>query len=246
MVGLSSLPVCLLVLILLEYLMPQVPSISRPISGTGTGGQWSDVISKQYLERVLPEHRSSLLGGLQLRPKNVHFASQNKGEKVYILLRKHWLTNLGWVSNAAFFTMVPLILYFVFGLFKQDLIELFSPKLFLLVVVSFYALVVTYILRHFIEWYFNVYLVTNERVIDFDVKVATTSTGSSELALENIEEVRERSIGILQSIFNYGDVFIYSAAHKSEILFDDVPRPGFVQDKISDLSKLIKETKNES
>ncbi|MCA9379230.1 PH domain-containing protein [Candidatus Dojkabacteria bacterium] len=224
--------------------MPQMPTSSAPTTRPATPSQWSDVISRQYLEKVLPEHRSSLLGGLQLRPKNVRFASQNKGEKVYILLRKHWLTNLGWITNAAFMSVVPIIIYFVVGLFNQDLIELVSPKLYLLVLVSYYALILTMIIRSFIEWYFNVYLVTNERVIDFDVKVATTTTGSSELALENIEEVKEKSVGILQAIFNYGDVYIYSAAHKSEILFDDIPRPSFVQDKISDLSKLVKETKN--
>lgn len=222
--------------------MPQIPSVSTP-SAT-SAGQWSDTISRQYLERVLPEHKSSLLGGLQLRPKNVRFASQNKGEKVYILLRKHWLTNLGWIVNAALMSIIPLIIYFVVGLFKQDIIELLSPKLFLLILLSFYALILTNIIRHFIEWYFNVYLVTNERVIDFDVKVATTTTGSSELTLENIEEVREKSVGILQAIFNYGDVYVYSAAHKSELLFDDIPMPSFVQDKISDLSKIVKETKN--
>ena len=221
-----------------------MPTSSAPTTRPATPSQWSDVISRQYLEKVLPEHRSSLLGGLQLRPKNVRFASQNKGEKVYILLRKHWLTNLGWITNAAFMSVVPIIIYFVVGLFNQDLIELVSPKLYLLVLVSYYALILTMIIRSFIEWYFNVYLVTNERVIDFDVKVATTTTGSSELALENIEEVKEKSVGILQAIFNYGDVYIYSAAHKSEILFDDIPRPSFVQDKISDLSKLVKETKN--
>lgn len=207
---------------------------------------WVDMLSRQYLDRVLPESQASILGGLQLRPKNVHFATQNKGEKVYILLRKHWLTNLGWAFNLAVLIAIPIVVYLVAQLFNQDLVALVGAKLITIIVLTYYSILVTYFLRNYINWFFNIYIVTNERVVDYDVNVDVSSTGTSELELERIEEVEQKSVGFLPNLFNYGSVEIFSAADNSSVKFADIPRPTFVRDKISDLAKLVKTIGNES
>lgn len=220
-----------------------VPQVPRPEGQS----EWTDIVSKQYLDKLLPAHERSILGGLELRPKNIRFATQNKGEKVYILLRRHWFTNLGWISNAAFFAILPLVVVFLLQIFRVQLPDLLSTKVWLILILSYYGLVVTFILRNLIDWFFNLFIVTNERIIDYNVNLTTTQLGAGEMALENIEEVKQNSVGIIASFLNFGDVLIKSAADRSVIKFEKVPRPTFVRDIISDLTKVVKSfNRNES
>ncbi len=230
---------------------PQPPTLpqnqpAHPQNPGMGGSEWNDVLKVQYLDKVLPTSTGTLLGGLQVRPKNVKFATQNKGEKIFILLRKHWLTNLGWAFNTAVYAALPIALYLILlTIFNQNLFTLMGVKLFTLVTLFYYSVVITNAFIKFANWYFNVYIVTDQRVVDYDFK-SMVSQGVSELDLENIEDVKEESAGVLSSFFNYGTISVYSASDKLVITFEDIPRPTFVRDKISDLSRLVKSLKNES
>ncbi len=219
-----------------------IPSASSAVDA----GAWTEVVSKQYMDRVLPEHQTSLLGGIQLRPKNLRFATQNKGEKVYILLRRHWVTNFGWLSSAVFWSFIPpLVLMGVDLVLRFSVVDFLGVKLFTVLALTFYGVLITFCLRKYLDWYFNVYIVTNERVIDYDVKVDVVTRGASELTLDNIEEVREESVGVIASLLNMGTVQVFSAANKKVITFQNVGRPTFVRDIIADLAKLIRDVKDE-
>lgn len=226
--------------------MASIPP-AQPQIPTENSSKWTDIVSKQYLDRVLPVHQRSLLGGIELRPKNVRFATQNKGEKVYILLRRHWITNLGWITNSVLFSLIPLVIYAALTLFSLRPWSWFDARVWVIVLLSYYALIFTYIIRHIIDWYFNMYIVTNERIIDYNLNLATTNLGAIEMGLENIEQVKEENVGIIRATFNYGKISIFSAADKSVIVFDAIPRPTFVRDIISDLAKVVKTySRNES
>src|SRR5690606_17376971 len=104
----------------------------------------------------------------------------------------------------------------------------------ILSLIIYYSVVYTNILRHLVDWYFNLYIVTNERVVDYQFRTFA-SRHVSESDLDSVEDVKESSIGVIPSFFNYGDVSIYSAADKNVIVFHSVPRPTYVRDKIDDL-----------
>lgn len=213
--------------------VPQIPRAANQ-------SEWADIASKDYLDRLLPAHERTILGGLEIRPKNVRFATQNKGEKVYVMLRRHWFTNIGWITNSAVLAVVPLLVFFVDSLFGWKIGQILNSRIWVIILLSYYGLLVTNILRNLIDWYFNMYIVTNERIIDYNVNLTTTNLGAGEMALDNIEEVKERTVGILRSFLNYGDVSVQSAADRSVIVFESVPRPTYVRDIISDLAKVVK------
>lgn len=215
--------------------------------GTLSPQEWAEVVKRQQISRELPEHEGSGWSGLELRPKNFRFYTQNKGEKVFILLRTHWLTNLGWIVNNLIYCLVPLILAVILRAFSIELSagNLLGIKLVIVLLLTYYSVIFTNVLRHFTDWYYNLFIVTNERIIDYDFQ-SLTSRGASEIALENIEDVSEHSVGFLPNMFNYGDVLIYSAAEKSAVTFSKVPRPTFVRDKITDLANIAKKHSDES
>lgn len=221
--------------------IPVIPPVQpQPRIPTDDSSKWTDIASKQYLDRVLPVHERSLLGGIELRPRNVRFATQNKGEKVYILLRRHWITNLNWMMNTVLLCLVPIVIYAILTFFSMRPASWFDVRVWVIVLLSYYALIFTYIIRQIIDWFFNMYIVTNERIIDYNLNLATTNLGAVEMGLENIEQVKEENVGIIRSTFNYGKLSIFSAADKSVIIFDAIPRPTFVRDIISDLAKVVK------
>lgn len=203
--------------------------------------EWSELVTRQRFNQMLPESKSSLFGGIQVRPKNIRFATQNKGEKVFILLRKHWFTNSSWIFNTVIYSFLPLIAGWILSILNFNLFDLFSARVYFILTLTYYSLIFTNALRHFVDWYFNLYIVTNQRVIDYDFS-SFISKGASETALENIQDVKEEAVGFFPGLLDYGDVQVYSAADRSVITFHAVPNYTFVRDVINDLGRIVKET----
>ncbi len=201
--------------------------------------EWEKLKQQEAIDDIIEKEEGSDWRGLVFKPHNVYFSTQNRGEQVYILLRKHFITNFGWISSTAIYSTFPLILGLVLTLFRVDLFGLFGFRLVFILLAVYYSVLLTGAIRNFVNWYFNLYIVTNERVMDYRFR-AFISKSVAESPLEALQDVREISVGFLPSLLNYGDVSMYSAADKTVITFNDVPNPSLVRDKISDLAKIAK------
>ncbi len=85
--------------------------------------------------------------------------------------------------------------------------------------------------QSFLNWYFEVLLVTNKKVVDID----RLASNISETTLKNIQDVTSKIDGNLEQILNIGSIYIQTAAEREEFEFDTVDNPSFVRDAISDL-----------
>ena len=231
---------------------PSLPPNTRPVAPRPlpappvmSAQEWEKALKVQRMSQLMPNHVGSGFGGLELRPRNVHFATQNKGEKVFILLRRHFITNFSWFVSNIFYMLSPPIAYVIVHLFDQSVTDFVSLKVITLLIVIYYSLVFTNVLRQFVDWYFNIYIVTDERVINYSF-TPFVSREITELNLQDIEDIKEEDIGILASFFNYGNLSVFTAADQSVIKFHYIPNPALVRDKISDLSKIVKSMRNES
>jgi len=225
-----------------------VPNINRPPAGMSRGRvlspeEFEKQRQKQELKKVVPKTEGAGWAGLVLLPKHVSFETQNVGEQVFIMLRRHWFTNLSWVFNSVLFALLPILAYAIADLFKFNLITVLGWKIAVISVLMYYSFWLTNLIRNFSDWYFDVYLVTNERVIDYDFQPFVAQE-VSETALRSIEDVRERTVGFFPQMFDYGDLSIYSAADKLVITFDSIPKPTFVRDKILDLAAVVHKQDN--
>jgi len=96
-----------------------------------------------------------------------------------------------------------------------------------------YLITVAYAMESFFSWFFNVYIVTNMRIIDIDFynliykQVSDTNLG-------NVQDLTYNMGGVVRTIFNYGDVFIQTAAEVTEFEFLAVPHPDKVVKVIED------------
>lgn len=166
-------------------------------------------------------------------PKSIHFKGQHKEEELMLLLRKHWIANVGWVTVSIILAVIPLI-----GVPFIDIADLFPfPLPFIYQLVGFvfwYIGTFGYILLNFLFWFYNVNIVTTERIVDVDFIYLLYNEISSTV-IENIEDVTYKRAGLFGSIFDFGNVFVQTAGTKPNIEFLTVPRPSEIASIITRL-----------
>lgn len=193
-----------------------------------------------------PEKKGGTMSALRIVPTNIKFDTQNEGEKVFILSRAAFITNTGWILTTLFLFFAGFLVSAFVAILFQNVDLLRDKNLMQFAIIYLYYLgVFSFALSNFIVWYFNVYIVTDTRLIDYDYTI-NNKYKVSEANLTNIEDVTQQQVGIFSSIFNYGHVFVQTASEKVQFLFSNVPNPAYLRDKIIDLSELLKKEYNDS
>lgn len=162
------------------------------------------------------------------KPNGVSFDVQHDDEPVLMLLRQHPIVTVGWIVTSIFLLLVPLSLT-VFPFLS------WLPRNFQIIsLVGWYVLVTGFIFERFLIWFFNVYIITDERVIDVDF-YSLVFKHISEAKIENIEDITTQTTGLLQSLLDYGDVRIQTSAEIPQIEFEKVPHPQKVSKFLSEM-----------
>jgi len=157
-------------------------------------------------------------------PVNVAFENQDEKEKIILFLRAHPITLVSPVIIVIFLIIFPFIAGAVLSLLNIELLaSLTSGQVFWLAV-SWYLFVFGFAFFRFVLWYFNVYFVTNERIVDFDIR-GILNKQISFTTLNHIEDIAPKTIGFFGTFFNYGTVYVQTAAERPEFEFENVPRP---------------------
>ena len=170
-------------------------------------------------------------------PENIYFATQEKGEKIVFVLRASFITNFRWIFLTIVCFLLPIFYMNFVSVQKVALIS--PPELENALILFWYILLVVYAIEHYIEWYFNVYVVTDRRVVDIDF-APLFSKKISETTYDKIEDTSFTMNNFIQTLFNFGDVFLQTAAEQREFEFRNVPNPARVQDILSDYAAKYK------
>ncbi|MFH1173028.1 MAG: PH domain-containing protein [bacterium] len=120
-----------------------------------------------------------------------------------------------------FFLMMPLFRWGNWGLLLFSLLLLFA---------------FLYALRVFIVWYFNLFIITNQRVIDVYQKGFFDRTVSS-AAYNRIRDVAYRTKGLMQMMFHYGTVIIEISGVKVRLEIKNIKNPQEIQEIITGLGR---------
>lgn len=165
------------------------------------------------------------------QPVGVTFENQEAGEKIVLLLRAHIAT----LVPRFLLTILLIFLPFLFDIFlsflKVDFFDFLSQVQILIIGAFWYLFVFGLAFYRFIVWYFNVYMVTNERIIDVDFK-GILHKETAYAKLNQIEDVSPKIIGFFGTFFHYGNVYVQTAGERSEFEFHNVERPDVVAQEI--------------
>jgi len=153
----------------------------------------------------------------------VSFEGEWEKEQVLFLLRAHFITNLGWILVAvlAFFVPLPIWLFLKFS--PQNLVGISLASGFLVTLVWF-LIIFGLAFQKYLFWYFNIYILTNNRIVDFDF-ISLFSHKVSQATLENIQDVSFEKKGIFQNFFDFGDIKIQTAAEVENFVFERIADP---------------------
>jgi len=171
--------------------------------------------------------KSSVFYSYSLNPQ-IKFDTQEEGEKVYLQLRSHPFTQIGWILTSIFFFIFLIVLnFFIRGFFNLEQIFLFN--------LFFIVFILSYIWFNVLNWYFNVGIVTSKRVIDIDF-YAVLYKEITTAQLGKIEDITVKSGGYFESLFDYGSIFIQTAGTEANVEFIDVSHP---TDAVQVINKLL-------
>lgn len=174
------------------------------------------------------------LSAYVVKPNDIHFETQEREEKIVLLLRRHFISNLRWVIITILFLLTPMF----FGIVPALVLLPFRFKV--VVIAMWYLFVIAYVFEKFLSWYYNVYIITDERIVDIDFH-SLLYKEISQAKIDNIQDVTFVMGGLTQAMFNFGTVFIQTAGEQREFDFDDVPHPDKVAKVLNEL--MIEEEK---
>lgn len=166
------------------------------------------------------------------------FEGKKEAETVIMFLHRHWFTLANKVVLMTVLFLLPILLFVLFGqiLLSNNLIPLFT---------FFWA---AYIMGLWFFLFFSLtmytldyWIVTNERIVD-SKQMGFFNRRISELSIHMIQDISAKLVGFIPTLMNFGAVEIQTAAEQRNFLFDQVPAPQIVKDKIMEI---IEKTEDE-
>jgi len=180
----------------------------------------------------------SIWGSFAVGPEDLRFEAQHEDEEIIILGRRHPVTNLGWLTIVCFAVFIPT----VWGSFP--FFAALSTLTLTKITILWYLAMLFFVIQNFLLWFYNIYIVTNERLVDVDF-VGLLSKTVNVTELDNVEDVNYSQNGLMDSFFNMGDVIVQTASEQktqdasgelSAFTFEAIANP----DKVSQIiSKLV-------
>lgn len=158
------------------------------------------------------------------------------GEKTIIFLRRFWFVPAGIIILLIFLLVIPVAIYYMLDWQAAWVLAhpVATPLLGLLASL-FYLAIWVYSFSEFIDYYLDVWIVTNERIINIE-QLGLFSRIASELNLADVQDVTSEVHGIVQTVFDYGDVHIQTAAETTRFVFKQVRGPELIKRRVVQLA----------
>jgi hypothetical protein len=163
-------------------------------------------------------HTKSSFSSLLINPHVFDFEERDSDEKIILVARPHWFTNVSWIITSILLIIAPIFLKFI------PVISDILAKYQTIGILIWYLVTFAFAFENFLSWYFDVYIITNKRVVDINFNNLLDKKFSS-ARLSMIQDITSRVRGVEQTLFNYGTVFIQTAAEVAVINFEMVPHP---------------------
>lgn len=162
------------------------------------------------------------------KPPDVTFASQVPKEQIILVLRQHPITQ--WKKVL---TVIGMILGYFF-LSWLGFFDFLTPSYYVGMTLFWFLIVVGYSFATFLKWLYNMYIITDERIIDVDV-YSLLKRNLTSAKIDHVQDVTAANYGLLGSIFNVGIVVVQTAGAHPMLEFGGVPHPARVVTLINEL-----------
>jgi uncharacterized membrane protein YdbT with pleckstrin-like domain len=165
-----------------------------------------------------------------------HLPGASAGERTLLLLRRHWVMLIPLIFALVIILALPFAAYLVAQTLAPALFE--DPVrvvLFVLGASVFFLFTWLFLYQHFIDYYLDMWIVTNDRILNIEQHGLFART-VSELRLHRVQDVTAEVHGFVRTMLDYGDVFIETAGEQERFHFEEIPHPNAVAKRILDLA----------
>lgn len=162
------------------------------------------------------------------------FPDQKPGEEVKLLVRPHWLVMLRPAAAILFLAIIPIV---VLAVLSANAVEPFTGvgrAITAVTVPAYYLSLVTWFFIAWIDYYLDVGIVTDHRIIDIDQR-GLFRRNVAELECRMVQDINADRSGILQTVFNFGDVVVQTAGERPNFTFHAIPKPEAMVDRIQEV-----------
>jgi len=134
------------------------------------------------------------------------------GEKIFEVIRRHILVfKLAAAKTSFFGLVVPGFLWFLIP----------QARIAYVIWIAVGLLGLSY---HYMNWYYDVWLLTNRGIIDIERK-GYLDVRATRIEYHLIEDITYTIKGLMQTIFNYGDIMIDKMVARVSVTLKDCPNP---------------------
>ncbi|MFC1618065.1 PH domain-containing protein [Patescibacteria group bacterium] len=159
----------------------------------------------------------------------------NEGEEPLLLLKQHGATFVWPVSRTIILALIPVP--FINYVFQYDWL--------LLIVLVWWVIIVIWGLLAWFTWYFNITLVTSQRIVDIEQK-GLFNRQVREVSYDKITEVTFKIKGLLATIFGYGTVSVFFTGADKPIVIQAIESPEIVKDQILKVREYVSSNDNQT
>lgn len=179
-------------------------------------------------ENLKAQANPNPLATFAVAPPHTHFSTQEPEEKIILLLRQHPIVNVPWILVTALLIFAPLVLDYI------PIINFLPANFQVMTLYLWYFMVLVFAIGQFLIWYFNLYIITDERLVDIDF-FGLSFHDVTVIKIDKIQDINYNRGGLWASFFDFGDVHIQTAGEVSRCDFLKVPQPDRVVQIVGEL-----------
>lgn len=149
------------------------------------------------------------------------YLNLHPGEQIELIVRHHWVGFLGTIGLVFGMALVPIVIFFTAVALSDQGFENIIPVV-TLFISGFFIFLLTFLFGAWINYYYDIVFITNKRILNVDQR-GLLARSTSELGLQEVQNVTAQVDGFLETTFNFGTLVIETAGAGTS---DDRSRPG--------------------
>lgn len=151
---------------------------------------------------------------------------QHFNENIIFVARRHWIVFISGLSIFIILVFLGFVgLTIVKNLIAQNVISENWSNLIWLTIVLYFHFVLISIFKFLVDYYLDLWIITNERIIDVE-QIGFFNRSVSEFKISKVQNVTVEISGIIPTLLNYGNVKVETAGESSKnFVFYQIPNP---------------------
>lgn len=168
-----------------------------------------------------------------------HFKDMGESEEIVMVIHRNWFYLLQQyiliflvigIFFGSLFVLPEYFPGFLNGLEKP--VSLFIQNFFMLAIWIYGFLI-------WVDYYFDIWIITNERIINIEQKGMFTRK-VSEMTYAKMQDISTEVVGFIPTVINYGDIKVQTAGENENFIFRTVSDPYHIKNVIAEMQKKSK------